>query len=117
MFTIFLDISTDDYKQKMKNRRDDKMVNNKNHIYEYVGWSNPTEVLKPEDISEVTVVLKDVTADEVITRKGKIYMLREPVIFINSLEGYKDIQVCLHTKGEQGKIKDDPDSNCKLWPI
>jgi hypothetical protein len=44
-------------------------------------------------------------------------MLREPAIFINSLEGYKDVQVSLHTKGEKGKIKDDPDSKCKVWPV
>jgi hypothetical protein len=61
-------------------------MDNKNHVYEYVGWSNPTKVLKPEDISEVTVVLKDVTTIQIITRKGKLYMLNEPVIFINSLE-------------------------------
>lgn len=94
-----------------------RMVNNKNHIYKYVGWMNQTKVLKQDDISAVTVVLEDVTKGEVITRKGKIYMLSEPVIFINSLEGSKDVQVCLHTKDEQGRVKDDPDSSCKLWPI
>jgi len=93
------------------------MVHNKDHVYEYVGWLNPTKVLQSDDISDMTVVLKDVTADKVITRKGKIYMLSEPVIFINSLEGCKNVQICLHTRGEQGKIRDEPDSNCRLWPI
>jgi hypothetical protein len=93
------------------------MVSSKNHIYEYVGWMNTEKVLKPDDISDVTVVLKDVTKGETITRNGKIYMLSEPVIFINSLEGCKDVQVCLHAKGEQGKISDAPDSNCRLQPI
>lgn len=93
------------------------MVHNKNHTYEYVGWINTEKVLKPDDISAVTVVLKDVTEGETITRKGKIYMLNEPVIFINSLEGCKDVHVCLHAKGEQGKVSNTPDSGCKLQPI
>lgn len=93
------------------------MVSNLNHVYEYVGWVNPTKVLKPDDISDVTVVLKDITKGETITRKGKIYMLSEPVIFINSLEGCRNVQVCLHKKGEQGQINDVPDSNCRLCPI
>jgi len=94
-----------------------RMVNNKNHIYEYVGWMNTEKVLKPDDISDVTVILKDITKEETITRKGKIYMLSEPVIFINSLEGFKDVQVCLHAKGEQGKISNTPDSGCRLLSI
>jgi hypothetical protein len=93
------------------------MVSNKNHVYEYVGWMNPTKVLKPDDMSDVTVILKDVTKGETITRKGKISMLSEPVIFINSLEGCKDVHVCLHAKGEQGKICNIPDSGCRLQPI
>lgn len=93
------------------------MVSNKNHVYEYVGWMNPTKVLKPDDISDVTVILKDVTKGETITRKGKIYMLSEPVIFIKSLEGCNDVHVCLHAKGEQGKISNLPDSGCRLQPI
>lgn len=73
----------------------------------------------PEDVGKkITVTLKDVTTDGVITRKGKIYMLSEPVIFLDSQEGCQEIQVCLHKKGEQGKVeKLTPDSGYRLQPI
>ena len=95
------------------------MVNStKGHVYEYYGWSSD-KLIMPDDASKkITLTLKDVTTGEMITRKSKIYMLSDPVIFLDSLEGCKEVQVCLHTKGEQGKVgKLTPDSGYRLQPI
>lgn len=95
------------------------MLNNtKGHIYEYIGWSSDILIMPDDAGKKITLTLKDVTTNKVITRKGKIYMLSEPVIFIDSLEGCKEIQVCIHKRGEQGKVeKLTPDSGYRLQPI
>ena len=90
----------------------------KGHVYEYYGWSSDILIMPDDAGKKITVTLKDVTTDEVITRKGKIFMLSEPVIFLDSLEGCKEVQVCLHTKSEQGKVaKLTPNSGYRLQPI
>jgi hypothetical protein len=86
------------------------------HTYEYIGWSS-TKVLGREGSASCTVTLKDVTTDEMITRKGKAYAYGgETTIFLNTLEGCKDIQVQLHTRGEKGIIR-ILSSRCILVPI
>ena len=88
----------------------------KGHIFEYIGWHHGTKVLQEDDIATVDVVLKDVTKDETITRKGKVYMMRPPTVFINSLEGCKDVHVCV-VRGEHAKVVCSPSDGCKLQAI
>jgi hypothetical protein len=90
----------------------------KGHVYEYQGWSSDRVIKRDDAGKKVTVTLKDITAGEMITRNGKIYMLGDPVIFIDSLEGCKEVQVCLHAKGEHGKVtKLTPSSGYRLQEI
>ena len=87
-----------------------------NKAYEYVGWT-ADKVLARDDEGTCTIVLREVGSEKMITRKGTIAMLSEPVIFINNLQCYKDIQVCLHKKGEVGIIKKTPSTNARLVAI
>ena len=92
--------------------------NLKGHKYEYQGWSSDKVVKRDDAGKKVKVTLKDVTTGEMITRNGKIYMLGDPVIFIDTLEGCKEVQVCLHAKGEIGTIQRlTSSSGFRLMPI
>ena len=76
----------------------------KGHIYEYFGWS-AKKLMGRDDSGPCVVTLKDLNIDEMITRNGKIYACGgEHTIFLNSIEGCKEVQLMLHSKGEQGRV-------------
>jgi hypothetical protein len=60
------------------------------HTYEYIGW-HADHFIEPDEIAKITVVLHDVTAGVTLERRGKIYNLREPVIFIDSLHRCQNV--------------------------
>jgi hypothetical protein len=75
------------------------------HIYEYVTWVADKGMLNNAGDYRITITLKDLTVNETITRRGIAKMFgNSGGIWIDSLEGCKDVYFGLNYPKEKGKV-------------
>jgi hypothetical protein len=86
------------------------------HIYEVIKIDTDKKTINQNGDAKCTVYLKDKTTDENITRRGIARMWGNAgAVFIDSIEGYKNVQLSVSQHGTPAKIVCNSKTGGACW--